>query len=356
MIDLLGRSYDDEGLAAYFGDPSCVAGIRRFELREGRARGVRLTEVRTGSGLVFEVNESRGLDLGRMTFRGIPLSFCSCNGEVSPEFYEPVKDEWMRSFAGGMLVTGGLTHMGAASRDGDEELPLHGRISNIPAYGVAASRETDADGATVYSVSGSVRESKALSGNMVLHRTVTARQGENRLFIEDRIENQGFTDQELMVLYHFNVGHPVVDEGSRMLSRSLSVTPRDGLAAMRPERYDEYLAPSGGYGDVVYYHHLADSEGMATAALVNERIGLGVYLVFNTQELGCFTQWKYLEPGNYAAGLEPGTAYVGGRAEERAAGRVQVLPGRSSKYIGIEVGVLASNAEIEDYRRLYALN
>ena len=37
MIELRGSSYDEPALKRYFGDPSCVCGTRRYELREGRA-------------------------------------------------------------------------------------------------------------------------------------------------------------------------------------------------------------------------------------------------------------------------------------------------------------------------------
>lgn len=177
MIELRGSSYDEPALKRYFGDPSCVCGTRRYELREGRAEGVRLTEVRTGSGLVFEVNESRGMDLGRVSFGGVPVSYQSYDGEVHPRYFEPFADGWLRSYAGGLLVTCGLTAIGAPGEDHGEVLPLHGRISNIPASNVCVEERVGDDGVREMSVSGTVRESKALSHNLALRRRVTARAG-----------------------------------------------------------------------------------------------------------------------------------------------------------------------------------
>lgn len=351
MIDIRGHAYTPDDLARYFGDPSCVAGVRRFELREGRARGTRITEVRTGSGLAFEVNESRGMDLGRVSYRGIPVSYASYNGEVAPNYYEPADDGWLRSYAGGLLVTCGLSSTGSPEVDGGERLPMHGRISNIPAEGVCVEQVTTPEGSRAWRVSGYAREAKALNSNLVLKRTITAVEGEKSLLIEDEVENQGFEDTEFMLLYHFNIGHPVIDEGSRLLTHSTSVVPRDEDAAAQPEPYNEYLAPTPHYKDIVYYHELESVDGRATSAIINESAGLGVYLAYETEGLDCFTQWKFLGEGNYVAGMEPGNAYVGGRSKERAAGRVKILPARSSKHYKIKVGLLTSAEEIDAYKR-----
>lgn len=358
MIELRGSSYDEPALKRYFGDPSCVCGTRRYELREGRAEGVRLTEVRTGSGLVFEVNESRGMDLGRVSFCGVPVSYQSYDGEVHPRYFEPFADGWLRSYAGGLLVTCGLTAIGTPGEDRGEVLPLHGRISNIPASNVCVEERVGDDGAREMSVSGTVRESKALSHNLVLRRRVTARAGESRILIDDEIANEGFEDQELMLLYHFNFGHPVIAEGARLLAHSASVEPRDEAARVQEEQHeshDEYPAPTPHYGDIVYYHRIAgegpDGAGPATTAIVNERAGFGAYLRFDTRELDCFTQWKFCGEGNYVAGMEPGNAFVNGRAAEREAGRVKTLASQETKRVHLEVGVLASAEDIECYRR-----
>lgn len=357
MIELRGVAYDEEDLHRYFGDPSCVTGIRRYQLREGRAEGVRLTEVRTGSGLVFEVNESRGMDLGRVSFAGAPISYQSYDGEVHPSYFEPFADGWLRSYAGGLLVTCGLRSIGTPGSDGGEVLPLHGRISNIPAECVCIEECVGEDGVRELSVSGIVRESKALDHNLVLRRRISARAGESVIRIDDEIANEGFEDQELMLLYHFNFGHPVIAEGARLLAHSSSVEPRDDAARMQEQQgepHDAYPAPTPHYGDIVYYHRIAgDGEGgsgPATTAIVNERAEFGAYLRFDTRELDCFTQWKFCGEGNYVAGMEPGNAFVDGRAAERAAGRVKVLPARSTKRVHLEVGVLASAQDIERYR------
>lgn len=51
---------------------------------------------------------------------------------------------------------------------------------------------------------------------MVLNREIKARAGENRFFIKDTVVNEGFVDTPNMILYHFNIGHPVLDKDSQL--------------------------------------------------------------------------------------------------------------------------------------------
>ncbi len=351
MIEMLGRAYEKRDLDEFYGDSSCIAGIRRFELVEGRSRGVRLTQVRTGSGLEFEVNESRGMDIGRFSFKGIPMAYPAYGCECHPAYCDQAADGWLQNYGGGLLVMGGLRNTGAPCVDGGESLPMHGRISSIPASSVCVREIVGDDGSVVYEVCGDVRESKALAHNLVLHRSIKARQGGTSIQIEDEIENQGFTDQEIMLLYHFNIGHPVIDEGSRLLAHSDSVVPRDDVASEQAEPHDRYVGPTPGYKDVVYYHRLnAARGGMSTVAIVNDRVGLGVFLKFDSRQLPCFTQWKFLGQGNYVAGIEPGNAFVSGRREERSQRGLEVLPARATKRVSIEVGVLGSQEDVARYK------
>jgi hypothetical protein len=67
------------------------------------------------------------------------LLWRSCTGDVSPAFYEPEGDAWHRLFYGGMVITCGLTNVGAPCVDQGEELGRHERISATPAESVCAT-------------------------------------------------------------------------------------------------------------------------------------------------------------------------------------------------------------------------
>lgn len=87
MLNIFGKNYFREDQRRYFGDPTAVAGIRRIELRDGKSEGVRLTQVVIGTGLVYEVIESRGLDLERCYYKGLPVFYMGYNHEVAPEYF-----------------------------------------------------------------------------------------------------------------------------------------------------------------------------------------------------------------------------------------------------------------------------
>ena len=350
MIELCNRKYSDVDLRRYFGDAAPVVGIRRYTLSEGRAHGCEIVEMTTGSGLVYEVNVSRGMDLGRCSFRGTPIAYQSYAREVHPAYCEPFNDEWLRSYAGGMLVTCGLSSMGSPQHDRGEDLPLHGRISYVPAENISVSDESG--DSNLLKVTGRMRESKALNYNLTLTRSVSSVVGTSTIIIDDVVENRGFESQELMILYHFNIGHPIVDEGAKLLSRSSSVVPRDDDAAKQGEPFRTYLAPTPHYKDIVYYHRPnADDSGMCHIGLLNEKVGLGVGLQFKRDELDCLTQWKFLSEGNYVAGIEPGNAFVSGRSVERSKGRIKTIEPQEKRHFRLELEVLTSMSQIEALKR-----
>jgi len=75
----------------------------------------------------------RGLDISRASYKGINLVYQTLNGEVHPAFYDASSSRWLHTFFGGLLTTCGVTYMGHPSRDGKDNLGLHGRYSTIPA-------------------------------------------------------------------------------------------------------------------------------------------------------------------------------------------------------------------------------
>ena len=352
MLNIDGREYSRETQRRYFGDPDAVAGTRRIELWSGKSKGVRLTQVATGTGLVYEVNESRGMDLGRCYFKGLPISYMGYNHEVAPEYFTAYGDGWLWQYGGGMMVGCGLTQIGGSCTDNQEDLPQHGWLSNEPAEWANVSREP-IGGEDCLVVCGKVRESKALSRNVSLTRKITSHVGSNEILIEDSIENEGFEKQPLMLLYHFNVGHPILDKGARFLSKTVSVQPGNAVAAARTEPINEYLGPTPGYGDAVYFHKLQNENGTSLVGIVNEELGLGLSLEFNADVLDCFTQWKFTSEGNYVAGLEPATAYVGGRAAERDRSTLKFIEPQQIIKTRVSLKLLISPDEVDEFKDIF---
>ena len=121
-----------------------------------------------------------------------------------------------------------------------------------------------------------------------------------------------------MLLYHFNMGYPLLDEDAELLSPSRTVTPRDEEAAKGSQSWHLMQRPTAAYAEQVFYHDLkTDAEGNTCVALVNRRLELGVAFHFNKKQLFNFTQWKQMGEGEYVTGIEPCNCYVGGRPDPR---------------------------------------
>jgi hypothetical protein len=342
-MKLWGRNYTQAELHRYFGHMMPAAGIRRFTFDEGRAKGLSAVEVKTGAGLRFVVLLDKALDIGDCDWRGIPIALRTQVGEVAPQYYDPTGDEWFCSFGGGLLTTCGLTHLGAPDVDQGTSLGLHGRIHNTPGEEVGVKSAWEG-GKYVLRIWGKVREAKTLTGSLCLHREITAFGGENRIIVQDTVVNESFIKMPHMILYHCNVGHPLLDEGAELVADSLEVRPRDAVAAQEFSTYQIYKGPTRGYPDTVFYHKLRPScDGMTSAVLLNRRLDLGLAVRWDPRNLPNFIQWKYTAEGTYGAGLEPANCLVEGRSRERERGTlVYLAPGETRSYrVELQVGSAA---------------
>src|SRR5512133_437351 len=102
MATVFGEQFSREQILSHVGDLMQVAGVRMMELCEGSEHGVRIADVRTGSGLRFQVSLDRGMDISMAEYKGVPLAFRSPNGDVHPHRYEPEGIGWLRTFSGGL--------------------------------------------------------------------------------------------------------------------------------------------------------------------------------------------------------------------------------------------------------------
>ena len=89
-----------------------LAGIKLLEAVDGRARGSRIFQVWTGSGLSFDVAADRALDITACHYKGASLAWRSSVGDTHPAYNEPQDAGWLRSFQDGLMTTCGLTNLG----------------------------------------------------------------------------------------------------------------------------------------------------------------------------------------------------------------------------------------------------
>ena len=353
MAEYLGRTWKKQELISMIGDPQQIAGVSRSTLDEGKAAGVQTLQVNTGGGLQFTVLPGRGMDIAGAHFEGKALSFLSPTGITSPAYYDEPGLTWLRSFYAGLLTTCGITNAGAPGMDQGKPFGLHGRISNAAAEDVSVDQEWDGDEYRL-TVRGRMREAEAMGENLILTRSIQTKLGARSFTLQDEIENRGFEEQPLMMLYHVNFGFPLLGPKARVVGPIKEIIARDE-EARKDSGIEEALIfpePIQGYQEKVFFHQLsADSKGNTFIALLNRDIGngtpLGMVLRFNIKELPQLTEWKMPCKGFYVLGLEPGTVTPLGRGVLRERNELPMLSGQAEYTIRIHFEVVASAAEMD---------
>ncbi len=307
------------------GSPRQLAGIDDLVETQGPARGARRLILTSGAGLTVHVHPDRALDLGAATYRGVPLAWHSPTGFPAPGLTVDSGTEWLRSFGGGLLATCGLDAFGPPSTEAGVDYPMHGRVGGIPAT-VTRAETTDEE----IVVEGEVRQTTVFGENLVLRRRITIPLGTARVVVEDRITNEAAAPAGTMVLYHANIGWPLLDEAAVLTVPSKSVTPRDAAAETGLADWWSISEPVAGYAEQVFKHDFSGC-GEAEVAVDNPHLDLRLAIRFDSATLPALHQWKMMGEGHYVLGLEPTNVdWSLGRAAAREAGVLPVLePGES---------------------------
>lgn len=317
---------DRENIENYTASMRQSAGIKRYTLDEGFGRGVRAADVWTGSGLAFSVIFDRGMDLGPASYKGIPLTFISPTGDyANPACYSPAGIDWLRSFGGGLMTGCGLRNVGSPASAGGEDFGLHGRLSNMPAFNTAVREEWQGD-RYMLELSGSMREARFFGENLLMRRRISTELGGSYIEINDSVENQSRNPDHLMLLYHINIGYPMLCEDSILKAATHDVLPRDAVAEKNLSAWSICQKPENAYSEQCFYHNIPeDADGFSRISMINPRIGLVFEVAYRKAELPFLTQWKQMGQGAYVTGLEPANCHVEGTGEERKKGTLRTI-------------------------------
>lgn len=343
---IFGQEIDRAKLARLSGDLSALGGVRSVVLDDGTERGIRALEFRTGTGLAFDVLVDRAMDIGPAEHAGRCFGWRSATGFRHPELHE-YRDEdglaWLRSFSG-LIVTAGLDHtLFTAEVDAAQyRYPhrktvwngLHGRIANTPARLIGYGEDWRSPDTCTLWAEGEVRQAAVFGEHLRLRRRIEADLGGDSIRLTDTVTNYGFDPTPHMFLYHINLGWPLVDEGTRLVAPIART--RFSTESVRQQRvsYQRFPAPQPGFVEQVYAHDVVAGEnGRVIAAVVNERLGIGMQLDWSSNEFPYFFEWLHLREGAYAVGLEPSTHDVNGDAGARADGSmIWLAAGESRSY------------------------
>jgi hypothetical protein len=305
------------------------------------------------------------MDVSYCEYQGASLAWIPPSKLPGPWYFEQQTEfGWLRAALGGFCNSCGMTHIGNPETDSvghynfparpTERYGVHDRMALIPGQ-LRCYGERWEDDQCVLEAEGQVVQAQAYGENLVLTRRYTARLGESRFFIHDEIENAGFLPTVHMLLYHLNLGFPIVDEGSEFIA-PFAGPPRVLFGKAdpdRPEDYCQFISPRKNWVQQTFEHTMiADREGRVPVAVVNPKLGaggLGVYVKYQSKNLPKYIEWRMMGEGQYALGIEPCTNCFG-REQARSSGQVIVLsPGEKRPY-DLEVGVLESDGQIQNLR------
>ncbi len=190
------------------GDRRHLASVRRVVFADGPERGLEAVMMSAGP-LALTVLAGRAMDIGSLTWQGVPIGWTGPSGYVSAAHLDAESDKGRGFNRGisGFLMTCGLTHIRQPA-DGE---PLHGRLPFTPARVLACSEDWVGD---CLFCEGEVRQVRYGHESLVMRRRIEVPLSGAELRITDTVTNEGEAPVSPELLYHFNLGYPAIGPGT----------------------------------------------------------------------------------------------------------------------------------------------
>ncbi|NTW41275.1 MAG: DUF4432 family protein, partial [Cellulomonadaceae bacterium] len=221
-----------------------------------RAGGVRVISVRVAGGLSVDVLPDRGLDLGSAWWGDVPLAWRSPNlVDPGPGF------GWEERFLGGLLATCGPDNIGEPRGTSGQ----HGTHHLTRSHDVTVRRVRTGDQVEVR-ITGLVGHTSLGGPRIVVEREIVLVTGSPEVRVDDVVRNVGDQPWGVPLLYHVNLGAPLLAPGSRLAVDATDVITREPLPDGREPGV--LPAPAPGLAPVVAEHRgLRPVDGHGRAVL-----------------------------------------------------------------------------------------
>ena len=286
--------------------------IKRYTMTSGKEDGLKVIELDNGTYRAL-LNESKGLDIMQVFYKGENISFVSKNGFTKREL------SFADRFEGGMLYTCGLDAIGRR-----EGFDLHGTYHNLPAK-VTNISQNDKELKVVAEM-----EFTSLFGqNLLMIREIILPVNGSSLRLNDKLINLGTKEENYCVLYHVNLGYPFLEEGVKIEVDANNVTPCTEYAKENFNDRSVFPAPIANEDERCYF--IENNKNVISAT--NTRSGKKFILTYSKETLPGLVEWVSLSIGDYALGLEPATSYLNEGFEYR-----KIKPGQEVDfYLNLEI-------------------
>jgi hypothetical protein len=363
MTFLYGSAQSRLSLSKRAGSIAQFGSVRLSTLEDGPGRGVRILDFNTGGGLRFTVNVDRAMDIGEFSHNGRAIGWHSATGTRHPAFNDQSEDNgvgWNRSFSG-FLATCGLDHiLGPEDVSGETynhasqlrvKQGLHGRIANTPARLSGYGEFWHGDTCSLWA-EGIVTQATLFGEVLTLHRRLEVDLGSNTVRVNDSVTNDGPVSTPHMLLYHVNLGYPLIDSGTQYTAPVKSViyaTHAKGGLAAQGVGYRTCPDPITGFTEQVWQHDMAhDAMGMVPVVVANHRQSLGLMMETHAPQLPCAYQWQNFQSGHYVMGVEAATHHVKGNNFARDRGEMIWLESGECRNYSVQFSVLDGEEQISN--------
>ncbi|QDT01809.1 hypothetical protein K227x_01770 [Rubripirellula lacrimiformis] len=331
--------------------------LGNIETRYGRFVGgpadqVEVIEIDTGKVRAM-ILPTRGMSIWRLNAGDVAFGWNSpVAGPVHPDqvpIFDPSGIGWLEGFDE-LVVRCGLESNGAPQHDAQGTLvyPLHGRIANLPA--TSLSIEFDEASGRI-EVIGEMLESRLFIKRLRLRSRIRFHAGSADIELLDDVTNDLSTPTKMQLLYHINVGSPVLGDGATLEAPIETLAPKDSLSASEMDQWNQFGPPQQGYSERVYFAKLRSNESRMTSAMLRAADGeSGLGVTFNTKGLSRFILWKNTaaQSDGYVTGMEPATNFPNTREFEESHGRVVEIAGGETESFRVTLHPLVDAESVRE--------
>ncbi|HHT66876.1 MAG TPA: DUF4432 family protein [Erysipelotrichaceae bacterium] len=279
--------------------------LTRSTINCGKGDGCKIITIDNGI-LSIVLDESHGLDIYSLRYEGKLISLLTSNGMV--------KDSpFLTQFPGGMLYTCGLDAIGSV--EGHRQ---HGNFHMTPAEIVRIDHQENE-----LTIVANINITGLFSPIVTVERTINIKYLANDFSLVDLVINKSDADQDIVMLYHFNMGYPFIDGDTQLQIGSTKIK---GVNSFAEARKDKCLFLTNEYEEEeeVFYHYDANDVIKVTSNSQN----LVFSLKYDKNIFPILTEWKCLVKNNVALGIEPSMSEMGKNLRYRSLKKNEVLMNR----------------------------
>jgi hypothetical protein len=280
------------GLGDRVGDLRQIASVRQIMLGDGDEQGVRALAFSTGGGLDFWALPDHSLDIGPLWWRGRQIAWQAPTGFGHPGRRRGDAEAGRGFDLSGFLVTCGLEHI----RQPAEGHPLHGRLPFTPARVTGHGSDWQREEPVLF-CEGELTQTHPGGEHFRLHRRIEAPVGGCRLIISDAVENLAATPQRQASLYHFNIGFPMLGDGT--------VVEHDGRRLLGPLSVPDATASREAASWPV---DVAGKAECTVRTIGSSDSQPSVTFAWSAETLPHLQLWHDLRPGRCVLSVEPCTS------------------------------------------------